>query len=299
MAVSYDLIGGLLGYLYLGHGLFFGLGAYVTVLLSKDSHHLLLALLLAGCITLPTAALISLPLFRLRGAVFALATLGLLFLGGHITSNLSELTGGAAGLSLPPNPDAVLTYSLSLVLALAAVFIHWLICNSRLGLMIASIQESEDIAESVGINCGRIKRLVLVISSVPAALAGGLYAREVSFVVPEEAFGLENSLAPLLMCLLFKPGTTGYDLGTSIRRHNTVDRSGIHLDYYPKFPPQPLRHPPYVYRNTKSKALLGETGCRARRMSRVKRKRHNLSYSTSRLARPLFLPNIDTPLLVF
>jgi branched-chain amino acid transport system permease protein len=208
MAVSYDLIGGLLGYLYLGHGLFFGLGAYVTVLLSKDSHHLLLALLLAGCMALPTAALISLPLFRLRGAVFALATLGLLFLGGHITSNLPGLTGGAAGLSLPPNPDATLTYCLSLVLALAAVITHWLVCNSRLGLMVASIKESEDIAESVGINSGRIKRLMLVISAVPAALAGGLYAREISFVIPEEVFGLENSLAPLLMCLLFKPGTT-------------------------------------------------------------------------------------------
>jgi len=208
MAVSYDLIGGLLGYLYLGHGLFFGLGAYVTALVIKSSHPLLPALVSAACLTLPTATLVSLPLFRLRGAVFALATLGLLFLGGHITSNLEGLTGGSAGLSLPTNPDATLTYSLSLILALAAVIIHWLICNSRLGLMIASIQESEEIAESMGINCGKIKRLVLVASAVPAALAGGLYAQEMSFIVPEEAFGLENSLAPLLMCLLFKPGTT-------------------------------------------------------------------------------------------
>jgi ABC-type branched-subunit amino acid transport system permease subunit len=39
-------------------------------------------------------------------------------------------------------------------------------------------------------------------------MAGGLHAREISFVIPAEAFGLENSLAPLLMCLLFRPGTT-------------------------------------------------------------------------------------------
>ena len=96
MAVSYDVVGGLLGYLYLGHGLFFGLGAYITALALQHSQPLPLALLLAGCLTLPVAAILSFPLFRLHGAVFALATLGLLFLGGQLASNLAGFTGGAA-----------------------------------------------------------------------------------------------------------------------------------------------------------------------------------------------------------
>ncbi len=208
MALSYDVVGGLLGYLYLGHGLFFGLGAYTTALALKHSQPLLLALLLAACLVLPAAALLSLPLFRLHGAVFALATLGLLLLGGQLTSNLSWWTGGAAGLSLPPNHDPMLTYSLSLILSLLVVGVHWLLCGSRLGLKLSSIRESEEMAESMGINCGQVKRLALIFSAVPAALAGGLHAREISFVIPAEAFGLENSLAPLLMCLLLKPGTT-------------------------------------------------------------------------------------------
>jgi branched-chain amino acid transport system permease protein len=208
MALSYDVVGGLLGYLYLGHGLFFGLGAYTTALALKHSQPLLLALLLAACLVLPAAALLSLPLFRLHGAVFALATLGLLLLGGQLTNNLSWWTGGAAGLSLPPNHDPMLTYSLSLILSLIVVGVHWLLCRSRLGLKLSSIRESEEMAESVGINCGQVKRLALIFSAVPAALAGGLHAREISFVIPAEAFGLENSLAPLLMCLLIKPGTT-------------------------------------------------------------------------------------------
>jgi branched-chain amino acid transport system permease protein len=208
MAVSYDVVGGLLGYLYLGHGLFFGLGAYITALALQYSQSLPLALLLAACLILPVAAGLSFPLFRLRGAVFALATLGLLLLGGQLASNLPDLTGGAAGLSLAPNPNQMLTYSLTLALALAVVLTHWLLCSSRLGLKLSSIQESEDMAESVGIDTVRVKRLALIISAVPAALAGGLHAREISFVIPAEAFGLENSLAPLLMCLLFKPGTT-------------------------------------------------------------------------------------------
>ena len=208
MALSYDVVGGLLGYLYLGHGLFFGLGAYTTALALKYNQPLLLALLLAACLALPAAALLSLPLFRLHGAVFALATLGLLLLGGQLTNNLSWWTGGAAGLSLPPNHDPMLTYSLSLILSLLVVGAHWLLCRSRLGLKLSSIRESEEMAESVGINCGQVKRLALIFSAVPAALAGGLHAREISFVIPAEAFGLENSLAPLLMCLLIKPGTT-------------------------------------------------------------------------------------------
>ena len=208
MAVSYDVVGGLLGYLYLGHGLFFGLGAYITALALQHRQPLPLALLLAACLTLPVAAILSFPLFRLHGAVFALATLGLLLLGGQLASNLAGFTGGAAGLSLPPNPKPMLTYSLALLIASAAVLAHWLLCGSSLGLQLSSIQESEDMAESVGIDCARTKRLALIISAVPAAMAGGLYAREISFVFPAEAFGLENSLAPLLMCLLFKPGTT-------------------------------------------------------------------------------------------
>ena len=208
LAVSYDVVGGLLGYLYLGHGLFFGLGAYITALALQYSQSLPLALLLAASLVLPVAAGLSFPLFRLRGAVFALATLGLLLLGGQLASNLPDLTGGAAGLSLAPNPKPMLTYSLTLAVTLAAVLMHWLLCSSRLGLKLSSIQESEDMAESVGIDSMRVKRLALIISAIPAALAGGLHAREISFVIPAEAFGLENSLAPLLMCLLFKPGTT-------------------------------------------------------------------------------------------
>jgi len=81
MALSYDVIGGMLGYLYLGHGLFFGFGAYVTAMALQQGQPLLLALVLTACLALPAAALLSFPLFRLRGAVFALATLGLLLLG--------------------------------------------------------------------------------------------------------------------------------------------------------------------------------------------------------------------------
>jgi branched-chain amino acid transport system permease protein len=91
---------------------------------------------------------------------------------------------------------------------MAMVVVHRVLCGSRLGLKLRAIQESQDMAESVGIDSVRVKRLALILSAIPAALAGGLHAREISFVIPSEVFGLESSLAPLLMCLLIKPGTT-------------------------------------------------------------------------------------------
>jgi branched-chain amino acid transport system permease protein len=88
------------------------------------------------------------------------------------------------------------------------IIMHRFLCVSRLGLKLRAIHESQDMAESVGIDSVRVKRLALILSAIPVALAGGLHAREISFVIPSEAFGLESSLAPLLMCLLIKPGTT-------------------------------------------------------------------------------------------
>jgi branched-chain amino acid transport system permease protein len=208
LALSYDVVGGLLGYLHLGHGLFFGIGSYVTALALEQKWTLLPALLLTASLTMATGAALSGALFRLRGAVFALTTLGLLFLGGQLVRNFSAWTGGAAGLSLRPDLHATTTLSLSVALALAMTVTHWLLSRSRLGLKMRTIRENEDMAESIGINCSSVKRAALIISAVPAALAGGLHVREISFVIPGEAFGLETSLAPVLICLLFRPGST-------------------------------------------------------------------------------------------
>ena len=70
------------------------------------------------------------------------------------------------------------------------------------------IREDEEMAESAGINISRVKRRAFVLSVVPAAAIGGIYAREISFLVPSEVFGLDHSLGPVLMCLLVRPGTT-------------------------------------------------------------------------------------------
>jgi branched-chain amino acid transport system permease protein len=70
------------------------------------------------------------------------------------------------------------------------------------------IRENEEMAASVGIDINRVKRRAFLLSAAPAAAMGGIYAREISFLVPSDAFGLDHSLGPVLMCLLLRPGTT-------------------------------------------------------------------------------------------
>jgi branched-chain amino acid transport system permease protein len=208
LALSYDVMGGLLGYLHLGHGLFFGIGGYAAALALGQGFHISFALLLAGAVGVSVAYTFSWPLFRLRAEVFALATLGLIYLAERLTTNLSTWTGGAAGLSLPPDPVYPWTQPLALVLTLVVILGHHVIRRSRLGMELIMIRENEEMAESVGININRVKRRAFLLSAAPAAVMGGIYSREISFLVPPDAFGLDHSLGPVLMCLLLRPGTT-------------------------------------------------------------------------------------------
>ena len=208
LALSYDVMGGLLGYIHLGHGLFFGLGGYGAALALEQGFHISAALLVAAAVGVSAAYTFSWPLFRLRAEVFALVTMGLIYLAERLTTHLSAWTGGAAGLSLPPDPVSSWTQLPAWVLTLVVVLGHDAIRKSRLGMELIMIRENEDMAESVGINIGRAKRRAFLLSAAPAAAMGGVYAREISFLVPSDAFGLDHSLGPVLMCLLLRPGTT-------------------------------------------------------------------------------------------
>jgi len=208
LALSYDVMGGLLGYLHLGHGLFFGIGGYAAALALDRGSHISTAVLAAAAGGAFAAYTFSWPLFRLRAEAFALATLGLLYLAEHLTTNLSSWTGGASGLSLPPDPASLWIQPLALLLTLSVSLGHHVLRRSRLGVELIMIRENEEMAESVGININRVKRRAFLLSAAPAAAMGGIYAREISFLVPSDAFGLDHSLGPVLMCLLLRPGTT-------------------------------------------------------------------------------------------
>ncbi len=207
LAESYDIVGGYLGYMNMGHASFFGIGAYSFGLLLNSGLGVPLSLLGTAIVAAAFALFISYPFFRLRGAYFALATFGLIKLLEHLAFNLKGLTGGSEGLTVASGYRIIPVYYMSFVLCVATVYTVYKISRSRLGLAFMSIRDDEEVARAFGINTYQYKATALVISSIFAGLMGGLYIWNIIFINPTAVFGLEIALVPIAMALLGGSGT--------------------------------------------------------------------------------------------
>jgi len=219
LTANYDVLDGFLGHINLGQGAFFGLGAYVaTMLLNvsavQDLGHLTLVVVTVSAVVAAAlfAGLMAVPLFRLKGLYFAIATLILIFLLQVFALNLGPLTGGSYGLYVPPRffVSTFVGYYLALLVAVVSVGLNFYLSRSTLGLAFRCIKEDEAGAASIGVHPMKYKTIALVVSSVPTAAAGVLFALNAGFIDPTIALGVERSLLPALMALL---GGTGMVLG--------------------------------------------------------------------------------------
>jgi branched-chain amino acid transport system permease protein len=228
LTANYDVLDGFLGHINLGQGAFFGLGAYVTtMLLNVGAVQALgpLALPASACVAVlgaaAFAAVMSLPLFRLKGLYFAIATLILIFLLQVFALNLDPVTGGSYGLYVPPRffVSTFVAYYVALAVALVSVGFNVYLSRSTLGLAFRCLKEDEDGADSIGLSPLRYKALGFVLASVPSAAGGALFALNAGFIDPTIALGVERSLLPPLMALLGGTGTVlGPVFGTAIIR---------------------------------------------------------------------------------
>jgi branched-chain amino acid transport system permease protein len=210
LAQSYDLVGGTLGYINLGHIVFFGLGAYTVGILFNVGVPLAAGLLAAIAVAAAFAAVVSIPFFRLRGAYFSLATFALVKLMEQIANNLRGLTGGSSGLKILAENRVVPTYYAMFGLLIVAVVTTLAINRSRLGLGMKSIREDEAVARDFGVPTMRIKAQALMISSAFPAVLGGLFVWYINFINPAEVFGLKMALQPVAMAML---GGSGLAIG--------------------------------------------------------------------------------------
>jgi branched-chain amino acid transport system permease protein len=202
LAESYNLVGGYLGYMNLGHSGFFGVSAYTFGILYTQGVPFPWAWLAGMGCSVAFAVAISVPLFRLRGAYFAVASFGLITLLELLAHNFGALTGGAAGLSLPPGDRLLPAYYLSLAVATGSVALAALVSRSRLGLALMSLREDEEVAAVFGVHALRYKTLALVLSAVPLGLIGGIYTWQLTYINPSVVFGLEIALVPIVMAML-------------------------------------------------------------------------------------------------
>lgn len=221
LALNYDLLGGFLGYLNLGQGTFFGMAAYVTFILTKampgvsaqlGAFALVASVALAVAATALFGMVMAYPLFRLKGAYFAMATFGLFLLVRQLILNLEGLTGGASGIYLQTGfyIGQREAYTLALGLAVLSTAINDFVSRTRLGVAFHAIRESERTAAAIGIDLFRHKQVALVISTIPSALAGCLFGLHFGYVDLESVLGSEKTLLPVIMAML---GGTGMVLG--------------------------------------------------------------------------------------
>jgi branched-chain amino acid transport system permease protein len=206
MASAWNLIGGYTGYASFGNVVFFGIGAYITaILMEKAGLHFSIAYLAAGGGAAVFAVLIGLPVLRLRGHYFAIATLGVAEAMKALVQNL-DITEGNAGiylpmLDLPVRHQYYFFFYMMLATLVLTLLVTYLLLNAKLGYAFIAVREDEDAANSVGINTTLSKTFAFALSGFFTGLAGSIYAYQQAFIQPGPAFTVQTTVQMIVMAV--------------------------------------------------------------------------------------------------
>jgi branched-chain amino acid transport system permease protein len=199
---------GRFGLVSLGHGGFFGIGAYVTALLWNYWHltpwlGMPLSVLAAAAV----AALIGYPCFRFRitGHYFALLTLALSAIVLQVITATRELTGGSLGYTPERYQGGSSIYAVQFVgketwylLALGiwalGLSIRWGVERGMLRFALEAIAEDEDAAAAAGVNVTVEKLKITLLSAMMTGFAGAIYCQYQLFISPDTVSGIAVSL---------------------------------------------------------------------------------------------------------
>jgi branched-chain amino acid transport system permease protein len=216
LATSLNILLGYTGYVSFGHVVFYGLGGYVGLyLMTRLGASLWIALLAGGLSAGLLAFLLGKAILRLRGAYFALATIGINEAMRAFVNNFAPF-GGATGLSLNFSvyqgyggaTNALwLTYGVLLMLALLGILLSFLVKSSKFGLGLMAIREDEDAAEVMGVVAPNAKTWAYVLSALLPGMVGVLFFFKNGNVEPADAFRLQFSIETIVMVMLGGQGT--------------------------------------------------------------------------------------------
>lgn len=207
LAQGWNIIGGYTGYASFGNSAFYGLGSYgVGIAMVQWDLPFGVGLAFGVLLSVAFAILLGLPVLRLRGHYFAIATLALAQVMAAIVSNV-KLAGQNIGLVLPPLNNDMLFYESALALLVAATLTIWWLSRSKFGFGLIAIRENEEGAAVMGVNTTLYKVMAFALSGVFSALAGGIHAYWVTFIDPESAFDISLNVKMIIMAVFGGPGT--------------------------------------------------------------------------------------------
>ncbi len=238
MAVSLNLVVGILGELSLGHAGFMCVGAFAGAFFSKLTEssmgtfpRFLLAILIGGAVAGIFGFLIGIPVLRLNGDYLAIVTLAfgeiiknimnVLYIGQDANGlhfsiqSASELNMDASGTMIINGPQGITgtpfdsTFTAGIIILMISLIVVLNLINSRDGRAIMAIRDNHIAAESVGINITKYKMTAFTISAVIAGCAGALYAHNLASLIATPArFGYNMSIMFLVFVVLGGIGST-------------------------------------------------------------------------------------------
>jgi len=213
-ALTWDIMGGQMGYNSLGNIFFFGIGMYICAVVQVGLFYdvaeytsaygaivvditsqqyfqgLFLGIIAAALGSVVFAVVLSWILFGLRGPYFAIGTLGVALAGGELIGAW-EYVGGGGGIALPvypgePNDRSLFFYALCMLSAIVVfAFLRWLY-STRFGLAINAIRDDEDKAEAMGLHTKRYKTVAWSVSAFFLGISGALFGNMIGFIEPLE-----------------------------------------------------------------------------------------------------------------
>ncbi|MDD2852648.1 MAG: branched-chain amino acid ABC transporter permease, partial [Desulfuromonadaceae bacterium] len=210
LAIALNLLLGYAGQISLGHAGFFGMGAYLSgIMTTTYSLNPWIAMPVAAVVVGCLAGLIGLPILKLKGHYLAMATLGLGIILFIVFNETVDLTGGPSGLSGIPNIEFagivfdsdVKNYYLIWGVTLVVMLFSLNLASSRIGRALRAVHDSEVAAQVLGVNARILKVQIFALSAVISSLAGSLYAHTMTFISPA-SFGFNFSIELLTMVVI-------------------------------------------------------------------------------------------------
>ena len=216
LASSLNILLGYTGYVSFGHIVFYGFGGYVGLyFVNEQGWSIWAGMLIGGISSGVLAFLLGKAILRLRGAYFALATIGINEAMKALINNL-DLFGGPIGITLNFSVYKAyggaakalgMAFYVMVGLTFAALIISHLVRTSKFGLGLQAIRENEDAAEVMGVVAPDAKTWAYVLSAIVPGMVGVLFFFKNGNVEPHVAFPLHSSIELLVMVMLGGQGT--------------------------------------------------------------------------------------------
>ena len=211
----------LYGRINIGQGAYALIGAYTTaVLVTQLGLSFWLSIFVAGIVAAFFSILIGIPILRLKGVYFSMITLTLTEVAKLLAIALVPITNGPRGITNIPLPGELSIFGLTIIpnfatmenskigfyyLAIIAMIITFAIMyrltKSRMGILLKSLQQNEELASSFGVNIAYLRIISYAISSFFGGIGGAIFINLTQSVYPT-TFQVADSINYMLYTFL-------------------------------------------------------------------------------------------------